>query len=328
MTANIIKVSQDYRDRLYLYLMQLRPRFGEKYVTFCVEEACHGDNPQSILAVNDKDEIVGCHLFFETSARIKGEEKEIVWGHDTYLDEGYRHDIGLDFMLEVSGVGNMLGYGLSDVNRKIQKRIPSIVFVEGMLKYFKFTAWGVWGGTKKYLRCSHIPNRLPSIIRTKGASFAICDNSTQLDIPNKGYWNKDVQDIEFVRDEEYMNKRFFNSPVHKYYIYTSQEKDCYFVVRPILFHGIQALFLVDFRYDMRQKDRIFDILDGVEKICRKLHIGIMLTTTNDVNVRSRYGKSVLCKTKNVDFIANIATGITAHDTLLVTAADSDGEYHK
>jgi len=291
MKASIIEISPEYKDRLYRYLMHLRPKFGDKYVTYCVEEACDVDNPQSILVLNDSDEIVGCHLFFETYARIKGYEKKIVWGHDTYLDENYRHEIGLDFMLKISDVSNMVGYGLSDVNRKIQKLTPSVVFLEGMLKYYKFSSWFIWGIIKKILRGCRIPHYLPSIIRTKGTTFAICENSNQLEIPNQGYWNKDVQDVEFVRDEEFINKRFFNSDIHQYYVYTSQEKDCYFVVRPILFKSIPALFVADFRYDMHQPKRLNDIFDCAEKICRKKHIGIMLFITNDVNVRNRYGKS-------------------------------------
>lgn len=69
MTANIIRASQEYRDKLYSYLMLLRPKFGDKYITYCVDEALNVENPpdqnmtlQQVIEI-DRDGLVeiGAH---------------------------------------------------------------------------------------------------------------------------------------------------------------------------------------------------------------------------------------------------------------------------
>ena len=329
MISEIINIDKSYKKALNIFLQKLYPHFTDIYIKYCVDEACNVENPKSLLVINDKKEIVGCHLFFHTEAWIKGERRNVFWGHDTFLKEEYRRDIGLDFVLDISSVKDSFGYNLSFVNYKIQKRCPTTTILEsGVRKYCLFNLWLIWGITRKYLKKVDIPNNMPNTTKSCGMRFLLCPSSEQIDIPVDGFWNKEYLDVDFIRDTAFLNKRFFNNPVHHYYVYTNDKADCYFVVRPILFKGILSLFLVDYRYDMGCPKMLRVIFNSVKSICHQMHIGIMLFTTNDKNAELLFSKTKWCKTYKVDFVANNEKGILSHDKILVTAADSDGDFQK
>lgn len=331
MNAKIIIMSDAYKVKLTDYMHHIFPQYSDSYIDFDVKEAI-GDKKlgsKSFIVVNDKNEIVGCHLNFITKACIKGEENTIVWGHNTYLDEGYRRTMGMDLILEMAATKNGFGYGLTDINYKIQNLIKSNIFINGLRKYCIVNIWYIWWKLLKMTRKElHIPQSLPSHINYKTEKFYLCQNANEINIPDRGFWYKDICEIDFIRDQEFLNKRFFQNPVNKYYVYTNQDKNCYFAIRPILHQGILGIQVADVRYLPTQPKLAKIIYLAIERICSKIHAGTMLFTTSDRTIRTLYENNRLCKSYPVAFVCGKKNVSSADANIIVNAADSDDEFHK
>ncbi len=331
MNARIIPLSEQYKSRLIKYMHKVFPSFSEAFIQYDVNEAIEGQKIRNLsyIAVNEKDEIVGCHMSFVTKAYIRGKEKVIAWGHNTYLDEEYRRQVGMDLILEIVSFKYGFGYGLTDINFKIQHLIKTNIFINGLRKYCKINKWYLWGVIRKKLRTKRqIPSTLPSSISYRHKIFHLCYDAKDIIIPNGGYWYKDICEVDFIRDYEFLNKRFFKNPVCKYYTYTNQERNCYFVIRPILHRGIIGIQIADIRYNPTQPELAVLIHHTIEKLCSKLHAGTMLFTTSDRTIKTMYEHDRLCKSYPVALICHKNHLSSSNANIIVNAADSDDEYYK
>lgn len=329
MNAKIIPISELYRNKLISFLRQKYSTYSDAFIEFEVNEAIsNAKEPKSIIVVNENDEIVGCHFYFNTKAWINGEERNACWGHNTYLEQEFRHIIGLDFVLKIIAVRNGFGYGLTDINYKIQKLVKGNIFINGLRKYCKLNIWFIWDKSFKLLGKQFlIPSSLPPSVNYREDVFQLCLDANEIKIPNGGFWYKNICEVDFIRDEEFLNKRFFFNPVNKYYVYTNQDKDLYFVVRPILHNGIPSIQVADFRYLPTQQDKVSHIFHAIEKLCRTLRIGIMLFTTSERNVKNLYERRWLCKSYPVAFVGGKKVISSEDAYIIVNAADSDDEYY-
>lgn len=330
MNARIIPMSEEYKDKLTAYMHRKYPTFTDAYIQYDVNESIAPEESEakSLLVVNDNDEIVGCNLYFITKAWFKGQENIVAWSHNTFLDEEYRRIIGMDFVLELASTKNSFGYSLTDINIKIQRRLKKIIFISGLRFFRAFNIWAAWGTVNKFVgRSPKIPDNMPQVIHALNETFTLCTNAKDIDIPNGGYWNKDICEVDFIRDEEFLNKRFFKNPVNKYFVYTNQKRDCYFVVRPKIHEGLLALQVVDFRYLPNKPQMANVIFKAMEAISMKLHAGIILFTTSDKQVKSLYESKNTCKSWPVAFICE-RKNVTSEDAyIIVNDADDDGEFH-
>lgn len=330
MATKIIPMSEKYRNKLVDYMHQKYPSFSDAYIQFDVNEAIGAKEKgtKSLIVINDNDEIVGCHLNFITKAWINGVEKDVVWGHNTYLDEEYRSTIGLDFTLEINSTKDGFGYNLSDVNTKIQKLFKTNVFVKG-LRLYSIYKWSVfWGAIYKITgRIPAIPTELPLYVSTRKDSYKQCNSVKDLNIPNGGYWNREVCDVDFIRDEVFLTKRFFENPVNKYYVYTNRNKNCYFSVRPILHNGVLALQIADCRYVPHQSQIAFDIFKAIENLCVKIHAGVILFATSDKFFHNYFYGRKTCKSWPISLVCGKNNASSIDPYIIVNSADSDGEFH-
>lgn len=330
MSAKIIPLSAEYTDQLAVYMHKIFPLYSKKYILFNIDEAINSNKEKatSFITVDDNRGIVGCHLSFSTKAWIHDKEVIAVWGHDTYLDSEYRRELGMDFVLETSAYKYGFGMGLTDINTKIQKLIRSNIFVDGVRKYCVLSPWILWRKVQSFLKISTAAPLLPSTIHIVNKIFTKCQSPKDILIPNKGYWNKDICEIDFIRDEEFLNKRFFLNPVHQYYIYTIKDESCYLVLRPVLFKGVYALMVVDFRYDNTKPEQVRLIFKAAQKVCNQKRLGAIIFTTSDKNVKSLFDDNKLCRSYPVAFVGG-KKNITSKDSIIyLTAADSDDEFHK
>ena len=330
MNARIIPASELYRDKLTSFMHQKYSTYSDAYIEFEVNEAIsNAKDPKSIIVVNENDEIVGCHFYFNTKAWINGEERSACWGHNTYLEQEFRRIIGLDLVLKIIAVKNGFGYGLTDINYKIQQLIKGNVFINGLRKYRKLNLWFIWNKLIKLTgKQFQIPSSLPPSINYGEDIFQLCLNANEIKIPNSGFWYKDICEVDFIRDKDFLNKRFFFNPVNKYYIYTNQEKDLYFVVRPILHKGIPGIQVADFRYNTTRQEYAEVIFHVIEKLCIRMHIGIMLFTTSERSIKAMYNNKWLCRSYPVAFIGGKKNVSSENAYIIINAADSDDEYYK
>lgn len=330
MNSKIIPLSEEYRAPLTIYMRIIFPSYSLEYIAFDIDEAIKGNQERatSFIVINDNKKIVGCHLSFNTKAWIHGKEVSAIWGHDTFLDSEYRREAGMDLILEISAYKYGFGMGLTEINYKIQKLIRSNIFVDGVRKYCVLSSWVLWRKALYYLRITPKVPILPSLIHIEDKTFIQCHTPKDIAIPNGGYWNKDICEVDFIRDEAFLNKRFFQNPVHHYYVYTLKDECCYFVLRPVIFKGIFVLMVVDFRYDYRKPYLIHWIFKAARQVCNKKRLGAILFTTSDDNVKTLFKKDKKSKSYPVAFVGG-KKYITSNDSLIfLTAADSDDEYHK
>lgn len=320
----IIPYNPLYRNKLYAYLKRISDNKDDNYLQYCIDKS-DGEIP-SVLVVNGIDEIVGCHLFFNTSLMAKGEEKKVAWGHETYLDTDYRSAAGLDFVLSISD-DNSLGIGLTEINKKIITKMKRSVFMETVFNYFLLNIFFPIGVLKKLFKAGLKPLKAPQNI-TAGVIFKLVKEVDDVVIPGNGYWHKNV-DYDLIRDKEYINDRFLDNKVFNYTVYeyhNNNEESCYFVIRPILYRGVPTILLVDYRY-YGNEELMRSILSAVKKLAIKNYIGV-IQTTSGIKVVEDVFNSKLCIKRLAQVTIPKSLNPSASDYISITPADSDVDFNR
>lgn len=316
--CKIVTYSIDRRERLHNYMSRTFPDYPSEYFEYCLDHSA--DRTPSILVENGNGEIVGCHQYFCTKALLNGEVIETQWGHDTFLDQAYRKEAGVDFLLARKKIP-AFGVGLTDTNAKMRKLMKS-VFLKGVYNYYTLTPLAVCSPFQKIF---HSKKQVKAIerINVKGYSFRRVYSPEEMTIPNGGFWFKDYNELDFIRDAEFLNYRFFNCKVHDYKVYAS--KDSYFVVRDSIYRGMPTMLLSDFRYNPSNSESAAALLKAVRKLAVKSGYGILYFVCGDKNVEKFFSRKIHFKTK-MDFITSYK--ISPETTFTLSGGDSDAEFLK
>ena len=316
--CSVITFSEEWRDRLQSFMRSVFPQYSANYIDYCIKQA--KDITPSILVVNNEGEIVGCHLYYCTKAIVNGKVIETQWGHDTFLKEQYRKEGGVDFLLARKRIPSF-GLGLTETNAKLRKLMKS-VFFRGVYNYYIITPYICFSPIQKLF---HINNKIKEegSISIKSHLFKQVYSSSEMPIVNNGFWYKGYYEIDFVRDADYLDYRFFKCNVHRYIVYASE--DSYFVVRESSYKGMPALMLSDFRYNPAKKDSVNVLLKAVLKLARKSHLGIVYFVCGDINVEQFFKNKIHYKT-HLDFITSYK--ISPDASFSLTGGDSDADFLK
>ena len=290
--SKIIHYNHNYYDLLKDYCQKSWPDSSVKYYEYKMNEIPENANDvlENLIALNDEGDIVGCNFFLPTRALIHGVETKIYWSHNTLVDEKYRGDLGMEMMLAAKGK-DKFGAGLSLINYKIQKRLKSN-FLGIEHSYIKLNLQTpislIFCCLKKGTNYSF---KAFDRIATNGYCFKLITDIHQLTIPNNGYWFNVESDVEFVRDEHFIDKRFLHN-FNKYYLYAHDDKDgqtdMYFVLRITRRKGLPVLSIIDFRYGMNNKNALKVIINAANKLARKNGFPFTLLCTTMVVDKSLY----------------------------------------
>ena len=157
--------------------------------------------------------------------------------------------------------------------------------------------------------------------------YALIHDVNGIRIPNDGFWFKEYRNIDFIRDADFLRKRFFDNDVFPYQVHSlnSNEKAAYFVVRQTRYHGYNALTLCDFRYSNNEEKILKSILHAVRKIANQSNIGIILFVCGDTNMEKALKNTVHHKTK-ITFVSGMK--VQADMSYCITGADSDADFLK
>ncbi len=320
----IIKYNSSYKEKLFLYLKRIGSNNSDKYIEYCLSRS--EDEIPAIIVVDESDNVVGCQLFFTTEAFVKGEQRAVAWGHETYLNEEYRSYAGLEFVIAIN-CDYIMGIGLSDINRKLQKKLKNVI-VDTAFNYFYIDIFFPWGIVKKLFKTP--PPSLKNIESVKAkVTFNLVHDASEIIIPNNGFWFKHKIEYDIIRDQNFINYRFINNSVYNYSVYEYHNDNgdsCYFVVRPILFRGIPTLLLVDYRYI--GDERLLDyILACVKKIARKNQIGVIQTTGAMKDVENAF-ESLFCIKRPAECVIHKSLKPKSSDYISITPADSDVDFNR
>ena len=316
--SRVVRYSEEWRSPLKSYMRRTFPTYSEAYIDYCLSQSS-GDEP-SLLAVNDKNEVIGCHLYYCTKAMIKGELVSIQWGHDTYLDEEYRKDLGVDFLLARKKIP-AFGVGLTETNVKMRKLMKS-VFLNGVYNYYSVTLSILLYPIQRLFSTKSALKNI-DCIKVKDKTYQKVHSSDDITIPNGGFWYKNFLELDFVRDAAFLEYRFFQCKVHNYWVYASD--DSYFVVRYSTYRCIPALMLSDFRYNPAKPESANILIKAVLKLARKSKLGIVFFVCGDKNVDNFFNRKIHYKT-HIDFMTSY--NITPDTTFSLCGGDSDAEFLK
>lgn len=323
----IQQYTTSYKEKLKEYLQKVFPQYSNSYINYCIQNAKGKDLEQqdSLIVLDEKDNIRGCHLYYNTKAKIHGKITSVCWGHDTHLDANYRHKT--TFPRKISEI-DAFGIGLSKINKEIQKHY-GILFFEGLFNYAKININFFYALILRLLKTKELEFLSLKEIEVGNNTFQKIENVDDLNITNNGYWNEGVIDVDFVRDSDFFKNRFFENNVYKYSIYQIKHENNsyspYFVVRPIVFKGFHALFLVDFRYDLSKPNQLRTILKAVNKLAKRNNFGIVFLTSNDKNILKTYNR-FSCLKSPLDFYAKGRFKKLVNANTFITAADSDVDF--
>lgn len=316
--SKIIDYTDEWRDSLQSYMRKTFPSYSDKYIEYCVDHSS-GPVPTKIV-VNSDNVIVGCQQYYCTRAYMKGEEMETQWGHDTFLDEEYRKEVGTEFTLMRRDIP-AFGIGLTEINRKLSKLLKR-VFIKGVFLYYSITPYIIVSLIQKVIHI-RVNIKTPQFIKIKGCVFNKITDASEIDIPNGGYWYKGYNELDFIRDSDFLESRFFKCQVHEYYVYSSGNS--YFVVRLSSYRGIPTLMLSDFRYNPADFESLGILMRAVHKFARKSHIGVIRFVCGDRNVEKFYRWKLHHKTP-LDFTSSYK--ISPDTTFVICGGDSDAEISK
>lgn len=327
--CKIIEYTPEYKEQFFAYLHKTFPSYSPEYLEYSIEHSLKR-NPSELsamLILNEKGEIVGCHQYYNSRALIKGNEETINWGFNTYIDEKYRKDIGLEFIMTLYAKKGF-GIGLSEINREIHKKIKT-TFFDGLYNYCQITPRIIYDIFYRVLPLK--TKSLDSInnVKTKQFTFNRVTKSNDMRIPNNGFWYKDHIDVDFVRDSDFLNRRFFANNVFEYQVFQIADEKafpCYFVIRTFKFKSYRALYLVDFRYEYGNINQLDSIFKALNIICKKIKCGVLFWTSNDPLVARKFANKKNVFKRYDDLLATRKYHLNKDNSIIVTAADSDVDF--
>lgn len=323
---NIINYEERFSSELKEYLKIIHSDLSDEYISFCVDNLVKNGCSPSLLVIDDKEHIVGCHLYFSSKIKKDGQEKEMLWGHETYLNKECRRYIGLDFVLRMNRIKGS-GIGLSEVNTKIQNKLR-VNCIDGLFQYIIPSYFVIMTVLNRLFKIKATGSFSPiETVGVKEGDFVLIQEPKDFQEFNNGYWCGSAVDVDFKRDREYIAYRYFNN-VKEYYLYQLRTEkgsaNCYFVVRPIIYKGFQMLSIVDYRYKMGE-ERFSTILKAAEALAKRNKIGALYLMSSD---------PLLLKNKRLQFFSikwstqMVSTQIDNNVTFLVTSAEADVDFLK
>ncbi len=282
------------------------------------------------IVVTHNGRIVGCNLFLHTFASINGKSRAIRWSHSTYLEREHRKYIGLEFFLNSYSDKDTWGFGLTEINRKIHVLNGSTFCGESRA----YIVSPFYSSAFKKMNCGsnvrdfYSEYILPSNIELDGRSFIRCHSKDDHKMPHDGFWNPQILNVDFMRNQEFMKKRFYNCPNH-YHVYkcilNTTQDELYFVFKIQFIKGMASIFLVDYRFDLSNAKGLSIILDCLCYIAFINSIGriFLFTTLPSEYVVANYATIIPYGSDSV--IVTNSLGISADAFIMATPADSDCE---
>ena len=281
------------------------------------------------VVVTYKGKIVGCNLYIRTLAIINGEIRTIRWSHSTYLEPEHRKSIGLEFFINSQSTNDIWGFGLTETNRRIHK-LNGTTFCGESHAYIICPSFIQCPNLSYQLNCSELQKEyiFPYNYEIDGKKYIKCLSPEDHRMPNGGFWNPTILNVDFVRNQEFMKKRFYNFS-NKYNIYRAHKDssydDSYFVFKVKSIKGTPAIFLVDYRFNLSDHSGLSAILDSLCYLASLNAIDCIyfFTTLPTEYIYSNYG--IISPYGNKADIITNSLNVTEQCMMMVTPADSDSE---
>ena len=326
--VRITNYEDKYYDSLLQFSKRVWPKKSEAYLRYRLYEILNGERRDTNVLLMDDDKVVGCNLIFPAKAMINGIEENVSWSHDTFIDEAYRGDWGMEMFLTIKTLKNCWGLGLSNTSKKMFKK-QRYVFLSPLKSYIGCNIWSI-----KYLlqkagvKNKEIKKTAPSQIKVGKNLFSLTGNADYVRVPNDGYWNKGQTAVDFIRDKEFLDTRFFNN-FNKYYFYRleneSEYDKCYFVIRFIKYKNADFISLVDYRYDLTQPEQFETIIKAVKRIAMANKAPFYRFSTT-VERKPKDLRSMIFQMNGYSDLITNNKNVSPDANVIITVADSDKDF--
>ncbi len=242
------------------------------------------------------------------------------WSHSTFIKPEYRSQIGLDFFLRIYDEERVFGYGLTDINKALHKMVGSTFYNPSKAYLLQIETSPIYS--------KEIGDNFPETISVCNVLLKKARDASDIRYPNHGYWNESSLAIDFVRDENFIRNRFFESNNNYYLYYLESSSNTYdpfyFVVRVRNCKGKRCLYMVDYRFDLDNPMSFQLILDAIILLAKINHIEVSyIFSTLPHKYIDPYERLFLWGEDSV-IISNIKTNDKCGD-IFVTPADSDSD---
>lgn len=285
----------------------------EILLNYIARHLTHKDEGQ--LFVKENGLLVGCNLFMSCHASINRNIESVKWSHSTFLKSEYRKKYGLNLILRSYELKNVFGFGLTDLNVKIHKILGSKFFYPSLAYLMKVD---LSDDTKPILS--------DNTLEIGHLLFKKIHTSNEIKYPQYGIWNRNKLNVDFVRDKNFIQERFFSSP-YLYDLYGMtmpfSHDRLYFVTRIRKINEERCLFLVDYRYSLEDHEAFSLILSALEMIAKHNNIERCFFFSSIKFPIESMGKDIVCYGESCAIVTNIKD--ISGGCVFVTPADSDCE---
>lgn len=333
MEIQYIHYTPEWHDRLLAFMLSVYPHRNAEYLKWWIDNLDKAGSEywdKSPLILESGNQIVGCTTVNPISIINRNNtESFFCWGNTIISPNQRGKGISKEIYNERNLFNNWLAIGITELAWKIQlKYVTTFTPLRPINVYIGVNRKIVAQLLKKLFRVSNSSLSevsFPLQLKINGHDeIRRIKNVSEMEIPSDGNWMGD--DVEFVRDEAFIQKRFFDiycAERYGVYQYMSKDKSIgYVILRKTRYKGFEMISLVDYRFHSR-KDEL-QAFKVAAKVARLNHIGLVLALSS-----RDYGNrltSLLIKMKKL----NCATGCKDYadqfnDTLF-TSADSDLDF--
>lgn len=333
MPVQTIHYTPEWHSRLLEYMKSVFPHRNPDFLNWWITNIDHSDVDcwQKCLIILENDSIIGCTTANLVDFCHQNKTESFFFRGNTIISPDQRgKGISKEIYNRVNSYNNWISVGITDIAWKIQpKYVKNFTSIRPINVYIGLNRNVICQLLRKILHKSgslQSEFSFPPELKMNG-SDKICRvrNVSELEIPDNGHWTTD--ELEPVRDEEFIKKRFFDiycAQRYAIYQYIAENKCIgYVILRKALYKGLEMISLVDYRFHSR-KDEI-KAFKVASKLARKNHIGLVIALSS-----RNYGSCLTSFIVKMKKKLNCAIGSKDYcdkfNKVLFTSADSDLDF--
>lgn len=328
LKIQVISYSPQWHSRLLDYMRKVFPYRDDNYLDWWLFNMDSGneDDWSKCFIVTEDDKIIGCTTAIPIELFNEGKRINSYFRGNTIISPEKRGK-GISKLLydKVNSYNNWLSVGITDIAWAIQpKYVKNFTPINPVNVYVSANGWLVPQLFRRFFGNKQQGMAfLEQIKLTKNDTFIKIKSAKDLCVPKSGRWTHDK--VELVRDEAFLQKRYFDVYcAERYAIYRYEKSGMpvgFVVLRKMRYSGFDMVSVVDFRFaDRKDERKAFAV---AQQIARMNKIGFVLAMSS--RNFGLFGTLWIVKTpKKLNFAVG-NKGLDFND-MLVTSGDSDLDF--
>lgn len=330
MNIKSINYNPGWHEQLLDYMQSVYPHRDRLYLNWWLSNIDNSGKDcwvKCVLIIDDK-ELIGCTTVNKVFVDCEGTIENIYSRGNTIISPSQRGK-GISKLIysEVNSYNNWFSFGITDIAWKIQpKYVNNFTPIRPINVYVVINSGILRQLLKKMFRSRTrqclFPDSLPM---NKYESLTKISDAAQLEYPQNGKWTSDS--MEFVRDEDFIRKRFFDiycSERYAIYQYISNDRSIgYVVLRTTRYKVLDMMSLVDYRfYSSKDELKAFKVASKIASINK---IGLVIAQSSR-NYGFKLSPCIIRMKKKLNCAIGMKDRVSQFNDMLITSADSDLDF--